>query len=60
MVRARPFHQGRRIPLVGVAIFLGLALAVRQTTAWGAGHDVQIDRPGLVVAATRSLIEAAR
>ena len=48
-----PFHQGRRIPLVGVAIFLGLALAVRQTTAWGAGHDVQIDRPDLVVAATR-------
>ena len=29
---------------------------VRQTTAWGAGHNVQIDRPDLVIEATRRII----
>jgi len=33
---------------------------VRHTTAWGAGHDVQIDRPDLVIEATRRLINLAR
>ena len=33
---------------------------VRYTTAWGAGHDVQIDRPDLVIEATRRLVDAAR
>lgn len=30
---------------------------VRQTTAWGAGHNIQIDRPDLVIEATRRLID---
>lgn len=34
--------------------------AVRYETAWGAGHMVQIDRPDLVIAATRRLVDAAR
>ncbi len=33
---------------------------VRHTTAWGAGHNVQIDRPDLVIEATRRLIDLAR
>ncbi len=33
---------------------------VRETTAWGAGHNVQIDRPDLVIEATRRLIDLAR
>jgi pimeloyl-ACP methyl ester carboxylesterase len=33
---------------------------VRHTTASGAGHDVQIDRPDLVIEATRRLINLAR
>lgn len=33
---------------------------VRQTTAWGAGHNIQIDRPDLVIEATRRLIDLAR
>ena len=33
---------------------------VRQTTAWGAGHIIQIDRPDLVIEATRRLIDLAR
>ena len=33
---------------------------VRYTTAWGAGHDVQIDRPDLVIEATRRLVDGAR
>jgi pimeloyl-ACP methyl ester carboxylesterase len=33
---------------------------VRYTVAWGAGHNVQIDRPDLVVEATRRLIDLAR
>ena len=40
--------------------------AARETTrvhfelAWGAGHMIQIDRPDLVIAATRRLVDAAR
>jgi pimeloyl-ACP methyl ester carboxylesterase len=33
---------------------------VRQTTAWGAGHQIQVDRPDLVIDATRRLIDLAR
>lgn len=33
---------------------------VRQTTAWGAGHNVQIDRPDLVIEATRRIVDLAR
>ena len=33
---------------------------VRYTTAWGAGHNVQIDRPDLVIEATRRLIDLVR
>ncbi|MDO8485602.1 MAG: alpha/beta hydrolase, partial [Candidatus Limnocylindrales bacterium] len=33
---------------------------VRQTTAWGAGHEVQIDRPDLVIEATRRIVDLAR
>lgn len=33
---------------------------VRHTTAWGAGHNVQIDRPDLVIEATRRLVDLAR
>lgn len=33
---------------------------VRFELAWGAGHLIQIDRPDLVIAATRRLVEAAR
>jgi len=33
---------------------------VRITTAWGAGHNVQIDRPDLVIEATRRSIDLAR
>jgi pimeloyl-ACP methyl ester carboxylesterase len=33
---------------------------VRWTTAWGAGHNVQIDRPDLVIEAVRRLVGAVR
>jgi len=33
---------------------------VRYELAWGAGHMIQIDRPDLVIAATRRLVAAAR
>lgn len=33
---------------------------VTHTTAWGAGHDIQLDRPDLVIASVRRLIDAAR
>jgi pimeloyl-ACP methyl ester carboxylesterase len=33
---------------------------VTHATAWGAGHNVQIDRPDLVIEATRRLIALAR
>jgi pimeloyl-ACP methyl ester carboxylesterase len=33
---------------------------VVQTTAWGAGHDIQIDRPDLVIEAARRLVASAR
>jgi len=33
---------------------------VRFELAWGAGHMIQIDRPDLVIAATRRLVDAAR
>ena len=33
---------------------------VRFTTAWGAGHNVQIDRPDLVIEAVRRLIDLVR
>ena len=33
---------------------------VTQTTAWGAGHDIHIDRPDLVIASVRRLVSAAR
>jgi len=33
---------------------------VHYELAWGAGHMVQIDRPDLVITATRRLVEAAR
>lgn len=33
---------------------------VRVELAWGAGHMIQVDRPDLVVAATRRLIDAER
>jgi pimeloyl-ACP methyl ester carboxylesterase len=33
---------------------------VRYAIAWGAGHDVQIDRPDLVIEAIRRLIDLAR
>jgi pimeloyl-ACP methyl ester carboxylesterase len=32
---------------------------VRYEIAWGAGHVIQADRPDLVIAAIRRLIEAA-
>lgn len=33
---------------------------VRFELAWGAGHMIQVDRPDLVIAATRRLVDAAR
>jgi pimeloyl-ACP methyl ester carboxylesterase len=33
---------------------------VTQTTAWGAGHDVHLDRPDLVIVAVRRLVSLAR
>ncbi len=33
---------------------------VRQTTAWGAGHNVQIDRPDLVIESVRRIVALAR
>ena len=33
---------------------------VTHTTAWGAGHDIHIDRPDLVIASVRRLVEGAR
>lgn len=33
---------------------------VRQTVAWGAGHNVQIDRPDVVIEAVRRLVDIAR
>jgi pimeloyl-ACP methyl ester carboxylesterase len=33
---------------------------VRQTIAWGAGHNVQIDRPDLVIEAVRRLVATTR
>lgn len=33
---------------------------VHWTTAWGAGHNVQLDRPELVIEAVRRLVAAAR
>ncbi len=33
---------------------------VRQTTAWGAGHQIQVDRPDLVIDAVRRIVETAR
>jgi len=33
---------------------------VTHTVAWGAGHDIQIDRPDLVIEATRRLIALTR
>ena len=33
---------------------------VRRTVAWGAGHNVQIDRPDLVIEAVRRLVDIAR
>ncbi len=34
--------------------------SVRHTIAWGAGHIVQVDRPDLVIEATRRLVHLAR
>jgi pimeloyl-ACP methyl ester carboxylesterase len=34
--------------------------SVTYTTAWGAGHNIHIDRPDLVIEATRRLIGRAR
>jgi pimeloyl-ACP methyl ester carboxylesterase len=33
---------------------------VRRTTAWGAGHNIQIDRPNLVIEAARRIVDLAR
>ena len=33
---------------------------VRYELAWGAGHMIQVDRPDLVIAAVRRLVDAAR
>jgi pimeloyl-ACP methyl ester carboxylesterase len=33
---------------------------VRWTTAWGAGHHIQIDRPDLVIESVRRLVDLAR
>ena len=33
---------------------------IRWTTAWGAGHNVQIDRPDLVIEATRRIVDLVR
>jgi pimeloyl-ACP methyl ester carboxylesterase len=33
---------------------------VRYTVAWGAGHDIQVDRPDLVIESARRLIDLAR
>jgi len=33
---------------------------VRYITAWGAGHDVHIDRPDLVIESVRHMIDVAR
>ncbi len=33
---------------------------VRQTTVWGAGHNVQIDRPDLVIESVRRIVALAR
>ena len=33
---------------------------VTHTTAWGAGHEVQLDRPDVVIASVRRLVDAAR
>lgn len=34
--------------------------SVRHTIAWGAGHNVQVDRPDLVIEATRRLVALVR
>jgi hypothetical protein len=33
---------------------------VRRTVAWGAGHNVQIDRPDLVIESVRRLVDNSR
>ena len=33
---------------------------VRHTTAWGAGHMIQIDRPDLVIESVRRRVDGAR
>jgi pimeloyl-ACP methyl ester carboxylesterase len=50
-----------RIAGVWVAAFESLSPGrVRYTTAWGAGHHVQLERPDLVIDAVRRLVQAAR
>jgi len=50
-----------RIAAAWEAAFTSLSPGnVRWTTAWGAGHDVHIDRPDLVIEAARRLVAAAR
>jgi hypothetical protein len=44
-----------------LAVAFSLCAGTRgHTTAWGAGHDIQLDRPELVIASVRRLVEAAR
>jgi hypothetical protein len=33
---------------------------VVQTTAWGAGHNIHLDRPDLVIESVRRLVALAR
>jgi hypothetical protein len=49
-----------RIGATWVAAFESLSPGrMRFTTAWGAGHHVQVDRPDLVVEAVRRLLDGA-
>jgi pimeloyl-ACP methyl ester carboxylesterase len=67
-VLVAPRHEPRLDEVVNAGIAAAWRAAydslspglVRQTTAWGAGHNVQIDRPDLVIEATRRLVDLAR
>ncbi len=53
--------ENQRIAAAWLVAFESLSPGlVRNTTAWGAGHNIQIDRPDLVIEATRRLVDLAR
>ena len=51
-------ERGDRRRLIA-SLRVAVAGRVRYEIAWGAGHIVQVDRPDLVIAATRRLVDAA-